>query len=264
MPRPYEAFDRGTNRLRSCYAAVRPGGGTRVAPVAYIEHQIPGRVRLRIPERRGDAAFFQRIVGTLSKLPDVTELDGSPLTGSIRIRHKGPSEAIMAAAGKEGLFEIGKREGEAEPKKPPEQSGASTTAPHGDAGTLDSIATGLSGLALFQVAQGEVTGSAAENFWNAYGAQRLLRNTAITAGFGLLGVYQLLQGQWLGSASSLFFYALVARQIAAFDRAAGAMMERSEPPKPAAELPKPPGEAPKPARRRRSADKAAEKTGVSD
>ena len=137
MPRPYEAFDRGTNRLRSCYAAVRPGGGTRVAPVAYIEHQIPGRVRLRIPERRGDAAFFQRIVGTLSKLPDVTELDGSPLTGSIRIRHKGPSEAIMAAAGKEGLFEIGKREGEAEPKKPPEQSGASTTAPHGDAGTLE-------------------------------------------------------------------------------------------------------------------------------
>jgi hypothetical protein len=91
---------------------------------------------------------------------------------------------------------------------------------------LDSIATGLSGLALFQVTQGQVTGSAAENFWNAYGAQRLLGRNEIAAGFVLLGLYQLLQGQWLGSASSLFFYALAARQLAALDRAAGAMTER--------------------------------------
>jgi hypothetical protein len=25
-----------------------------VLPMAYIEHQIPGRMRLRVPERRGD------------------------------------------------------------------------------------------------------------------------------------------------------------------------------------------------------------------
>ena len=185
-------------------------------PIAYVEHQIPGRLRLRIPERRGDVAFFQRVVGALSKVPDVTELDGSPLTGSVRIRHSGTSELIAAAAAKEGLFEIGKREGDAESNKPPKQ-------PHGDAGMLDSIATGLSGLALFQVTQGQVTGSAAENFWNAYGAQRLLGRNEIAAGFVLLGLYQLLQGQWLGSASSLFFYALAARQLAVLDRAAGAM-----------------------------------------
>ncbi len=139
-------------------------------PIAYVEHQIPGRLRLRIPERRGDVAFFQRVVGALSKVPDVTELDGSPLTGSVRIRYSGTAEAIAAAAAKEGLFEIRKRDGEAQPKKPPKEP-ASPGAPHGDAGMLDSIATGLSGLALFQVTQGQVTGSAAENFWNAYGAR---------------------------------------------------------------------------------------------
>jgi hypothetical protein len=72
----------------------------------------------------------------------------------------------------------------------------------------------------------------------------------------LLGLYQLLQGQWLGSASSLFFYALIARQLAAFDRAAGTMPALSEPPKP-------PGEPPKPPRKKRGVDKPAAKTGAS-
>jgi hypothetical protein len=210
---------------------------------AYIEHRIPGRMRLRIPERRGNVAFFERIVGTLSKLPDVEELAGSPLTGSVRIRHSGSGEAITAAAAEKGLFKVGKPEGKAEAAKPKQ--------PHGDAGMLDTIATGLSGLAVLQVTQGQITGSAAENFWNAYGAQRLLGNTAITAGFGLLGIYQLLQGQWLGSASSLLFYALAARQLAALDRAAGATTSRGEPPK----------RQPAP---KRGVQKASKKSGVSD
>lgn len=224
-------------------------------PIAYVEHQIPGRLRLRIPERRGDVAFFQRVVGVLSEVPDVTELDGSPLTGSVRIRYSGTAEAIAAAAAKEGLFEIHKRDGEAQPKKPPKEP-ASPGAPHRDAGMLDSIATGLSGLALFQVTQGQVTGSAAENFWNAYGAQRLLGRNEIAAGFVLLGLYQLLQGQWLGSASSLFFYALAARQLAVLDRAAGAMTGLSEAPHSASGPPKPP-------RRKRTPDKPSEKAGAS-
>jgi hypothetical protein len=224
-------------------------------PIAYVEHQIPGRLRLRIPERRGDVAFFQRLVGVLSEVPDVTELDGSPLTGSVRIRYSGTAEAIAAAAAKEGLFEIRKRDGEAQPKKRPKEP-ASPGAPHADAGMLDSIATGLSGLALFQVTQGQVTGSAAENFWNAYGAQRLLGRKEIAAGFVLLGLYQLLQGQWLGSASSLFFYALAARQLAVLDRAAGAMTGPSEPPHSASGTPKPP-------RKKRIPDKPSEKAGAS-
>src|SRR5258708_6547253 len=170
-------------------------------PIAYIEHQIPGRLRLRIPERRGDVAFFQRVVEALSKLTDIKELDGSSLTGSVRIRHSGTAEAIAAAASKEGLFEIGKRDGGAQPKKPPKEP-----ASPGDAGMLDSIATGLSGLALFQVTQGQVTGSAGENFWNAYGAQRLLGRSEVAAGFFLFGLFLLLHRQLLCSATPPFFF----------------------------------------------------------
>jgi hypothetical protein len=84
------------------------------------------------------------------------------------------------------------------------------------------VATGLTGLALFQVTQGQLTGNAAENFWNAYGAQRILDRPEIVAGFVLLGIVQVLRGQLFASASSLFFYSLITRQLASVDRAATA------------------------------------------
>jgi hypothetical protein len=83
------------------------------------------------------------------------------------------------------------------------------------------FATGLCGLSLFQVAQGNVLGSAVENFWHSLGAHRILGRPDIAAGFAALGVYQMLRGQLFGPASSLVFYALVVRQIAATEQAKG-------------------------------------------
>lgn len=188
-----------------------------MTPIATIQHQIPGRLRLRIPARRGDVSFFHHVVQVLSKLPSIAELSAIPLTGSIIIRHSGPAQAITAAATEQGLFEIGPEE----PKKAPAPS--SRRQPH--AGLRGTAATGLSGLALFQVARGRLTGNAAENFWNAYGAQRILGRPEIAAGFVLLGIAQVLRGQLLGSASSLFFYSLITRQLASIDRGATASNE---------------------------------------
>lgn len=187
-----------------------------MTPIATIQHQIPGRLRLQIPARRGDVSFFHHIVQALSKLPSIAELSAIPLTGSIIIRHSGSAQAITAAATEQGLFEIGE-----EPKKAP----APSSRRRHHAGLRGTAATGLSGLALFQVARGRLTGNAAENFWNAYGAQRILGRPEIAAGFVLLGIAQVLRGQLLGSASSLFFYSLITRQLASIDRGATASNE---------------------------------------
>ena len=40
-------------------------------PLAHIAHQLPGRVRLRIPERRGDAAFFDELARALASWPGI-------------------------------------------------------------------------------------------------------------------------------------------------------------------------------------------------
>lgn len=185
-----------------------------MTPIATIQHQIPGRLRLRIPARRGDVSFFHGIVQALSKLPGVEKLDAIPLTGSIIIRHSGSAQAIAAAATEQGLFEIGPEE--------PKEAPAPSTRRRPYSGLRNTAATGLSGLALFQVARGQLTGNAAENFWNAYGAQRILGRPEIAAGFVLLGIVQVLRGQLLGSASSLLFYSLITRQLASVDRGATA------------------------------------------
>ena len=150
-----------------------------MVPTAYIEHQIPGRSRLRISEKRGEVVYFQRVIASLSRLAGVQELDSSPLSG----QHSHPPfrrllDAIPHRCGQSrGSLRSACSKGESDPKnpskKPPKKPHEK---PHGDAGILDTIATGLSGLALFQISQGQITGSAAENFWNAYGAQRLLGN----------------------------------------------------------------------------------------
>jgi len=50
-------------------------------PVAYIEHQLPGRVRLRVPSRRGEVPFFEKVVRELSKHPAIRELSATAAHG---------------------------------------------------------------------------------------------------------------------------------------------------------------------------------------
>jgi hypothetical protein len=186
--------------------------------LAIIEHQLPGRLLLRIPTRRRDVSFFQGLVHALSECPEVREIDATPLTGSVLIHHSGSAQVITAAAAERKIFEVGNRPEKAR-QIPPTSSGP-----------LDAAATGLAGLAAFQLARGQAIGNAAENFWNAYGARRFLGRSEIGAGFALLGILQLLRGELLGSASSLFFYSLIARQLASLDRIASASSAPSVPP----------------------------------
>jgi hypothetical protein len=184
-----------------------------MVPVAYIEHQLPGRVRLRVPSRRGEVPFFEKVVRELSKHPAIRELTATPLTGSITLQHFEPLHPIIAAAADQKLFETRRLEPQtivSHAKQAVEPRGF---------GLADGIATGLSGLSLFQAAHGNFLGSAAESLWHAFGARRFLGRPDIAAVFVVFGIYQIFRGQLFGSASSLFFYALVTRQIAAMDQA---------------------------------------------
>lgn len=67
---------------------------------------MPGRARLRIAGRRGDAVFFAAIATGLSALPGVYHVDVRPLTGSVVIAHGPPVARVGAAAEKAGLFTL--------------------------------------------------------------------------------------------------------------------------------------------------------------
>jgi hypothetical protein len=129
-----------------------------MVPVASIEHQLPGRVRLRVPSKRGDVPFFEKVVRELSKHPSLRELTASSLTGSITMHYCEPLQSITAAASEGKLFETGRSEPQKHASKSKQASRLGEAS-----GLAGATAAGLSGLGLFQVARGNVLGSAVEN-----------------------------------------------------------------------------------------------------
>lgn len=77
-------------------------------PAAEVSHAMPGRTRLRIADRRGDAAFFATVASGLSALPGVQKVEVTPLTGSVLIRHWGSLEKLGATARDAGIFNLAK------------------------------------------------------------------------------------------------------------------------------------------------------------
>jgi hypothetical protein len=54
---------------------------------AYISHAASGRFRIRIPSKKGDAAFFQSLKDQGGQFPNIHEVTVNPVTGSILIKH---------------------------------------------------------------------------------------------------------------------------------------------------------------------------------
>lgn len=67
-------------------------------PTAYVVHAMPGRVRVRVPHRKGDAAFFDGMASRLAEIPAVTAVVTNPLTGSVLVHFTGDIEALAISA----------------------------------------------------------------------------------------------------------------------------------------------------------------------
>lgn len=73
-------------------------------PTAHIVHQTPSRVRLRIPEKRHDKAFFVGLAKTLGDLLDA-EVDVNPTTSGVLIVAK-DAMSLVGALGDKAPFEL--------------------------------------------------------------------------------------------------------------------------------------------------------------
>ena len=176
-------------------------------PLAEVEHRIPGRMRLRVRARRGDAGFFGR-TASLGRVPGVRTVQANAQTGSILVEHAGDEAAVLAAAREQGLFEV------ASPTQRPASSPANPLAGVETPAGLNAAALGLAGAGLLQVARGQPVGSATENLFNAHSAYTTTGQPWLAAVLAAFGVVQIARGEVLGSATSLFLYALSIRRRA--------------------------------------------------
>jgi hypothetical protein len=56
---------------------------------AVVVHHIPGRVRVKIPEKRHDTGFFSTVKALLPVIEGVEEVETNPLTASVLIKFTG-------------------------------------------------------------------------------------------------------------------------------------------------------------------------------
>ena len=75
-----------------------------MVPEARIVHRIAGRMRVRVPSRRGDPAYFATVEETLRSLNGIDCVEADPLTGGILILHGIDPGAIVDYAAQKGLF----------------------------------------------------------------------------------------------------------------------------------------------------------------
>ena len=139
-------------------------------PPAEIVHAVPGRARLRIAARRGDAVFFASIATGLSTIPGVSRVDVRPLTGSIVIRHAAPLARIGKAAEQGRLFVL---------------ANVASAPPSAPAMGIDPkivAAAGLGAFALWQLAQGRILPPAITLAWYAAGLAGLLSHGDVAEG----------------------------------------------------------------------------------
>lgn len=139
-------------------------------PAAEVAHAMPGRTRLRLAERRGDAVFFASVANGLLSLPGVFDVETRPLTGSVLIAHFNPLDELGDAARTSGLFDLR----------------SSPVAP-----TLDLkvefdpkliVAFALAGLALWQISRDKVVPPALTLLWYASSLGGLWRDNGMTDG----------------------------------------------------------------------------------
>jgi Heavy metal associated domain 2 len=150
-------------------------------PEAHITHTSKGRVRIKIPSRKGDYPYFS---GLKDKLPDLLETPGiqriemNPTTGSILVIHELDFKAtdfsiVSEFLEQKGLFKLGFN---GSPGIPVSRNIARTFQDlnqqitgftRGEIDLRSLALIGLIGLGLYQVSRGQLMIPAVSAFWYA-------------------------------------------------------------------------------------------------
>jgi hypothetical protein len=142
-------------------------------PVAYVAHRAGERLRLRIPTRKGDAAFFARTERALTACAGISYAEANPLTASLLLHYRGELADLIEAGAASGLFAL-------EPPIVPTETVLDVVTDRvelieqlilrGSHGAVDIdtlLFLGLVGAALVQVARGQALGPASTLLANA-------------------------------------------------------------------------------------------------
>ena len=163
-----------------------------MSPQAQIVHQLRGRLRLKILDKRRDPDYFAALQTRLEKLPGVSEVRVNLFTGSVVLLHpEQPSSELRTQLEQLGLFEIIDTPQAGESALKPLLAGTGRLDQalwEGSTGSIDLrtlAVTGLLGLAAYQIYRGNFLGPAVPLLLSAYDlAQQITSTTPDTPSGG--------------------------------------------------------------------------------
>jgi hypothetical protein len=87
-------------------------------PAARITHFTTRRLRIKVPERRRDTAFFNHAADRLATWDSVERVETNPLTASILLHFSDPQRLFLEAIAENDLFDIDFEEALAQQSEP--------------------------------------------------------------------------------------------------------------------------------------------------
>ena len=146
-----------------------------MAPLARLAHSLPGRKRVKIDEKRGDAAYFAALEKELAGYRDLIAVETNPLTGTVLISHATEDTRLWDYAGEHELFRLEKHETAIHTPPRPAVTGGTGTAEHKSyvkSGRSSDIRRliflGLMGMGVVQAVKGNIAIPAIGAFWYAF------------------------------------------------------------------------------------------------
>jgi hypothetical protein len=135
-----------------------------------------GRIRIRIPSKKGDGDFFVHLSDVLSDIAGIRHIETNPLTGSILFIHDADTQQFLQHVRERGHFDLpsrGQRGGQTYLSQKVAETYQDlnkkiTTSTEGFANIPDIAFLGLLGLGIYQISRGNFTAPAwYAAFWYA-------------------------------------------------------------------------------------------------
>jgi hypothetical protein len=157
-------------------------------PAAYLIHHTRDRMRLRIPNRRGQVPYFEQLVGVLAGLPGIDRIETNPVTGSVLLSPAVDVVPLAQHAERAGLFVLATDPASATVPLATGLArgflGVNLQIRRMSGGNLDLASVGfltLVGAAIVQLQRGHVLGPASTLLWYASGLLLMSRPANPTA-----------------------------------------------------------------------------------
>ena len=152
-----------------------------MSTAALIAHHTPGRVRLEVPSRRGDQAFFADLSERVAGGHGASRVRANPLTASVVVEYAGQFDALLSVL-RDAELAVAATAPDASRARPSPMAGFASALqalarqpragqPPADPMLLAGAAFGMIGLV--QTARGQIMLPALSAFWYAVSALRL-------------------------------------------------------------------------------------------